>query len=505
MSDLNGSFGKPEGLVGTLGTDKSLNGYLGAVGSLTGELGGSLIPGPQGPQGEKGEKGDKGDKGDTGPQGPAGPAGEPGRDGEKGEKGETGDTGPQGPRGVTGEQGPKGETGPQGPQGEIGPEGPKGDTGAKGDTGERGETGPKGDKGEPGPKGDTGPAGPIGPQGPQGEKGDSGAQGETGPVGPMGPQGDRGPKGDTGETGPQGLKGDKGDKGDPGDDYILTQQDKEDIAGLVDVPVDDVQVNGNSIVSSGIANIPVADGNVIGVVKGGNGGTGVIVSNGGSIYVVKATSAGVKGGLDEYRPIVPQRQHESVFYGLAKAAGDTTMPNSGNAIGTYTPEALVAIHKMLGVYQAPWELINDYTVQENSETVEVTTDLSGQPFELTESFIRVYFQPSLTGKNDYVKGNTYIRNGNNVIEYTGAFPTIRYMANGTATYSEYKQEIIKDILRTVVRTGGGASNTQNEQSISNDISVHVLSIMGMRIRQYNTSSTLIPAGTRIQLYGRRKV
>lgn len=193
MSDLNGSFGKPEGLVGTLGTDKSLNGYLGAVGSLTGELGGSLIPGPQGP---KGEKGDKGDKGDTGPQGEVGPAGPKG---ERGEKGDTGDIGPVGPAGERGEKGDKGDTGDVGPSGPAGPQGPRGDIG---------ETGPKGDTGEPGPKGETG---------------DTGAQGETGPVGPMGPQGDRGPKGDkgdkgdTGETGPQGLKGDKGDKGDPGD------------------------------------------------------------------------------------------------------------------------------------------------------------------------------------------------------------------------------------------------------------------------------------------------
>ena len=316
----------------------------------------------------------------------------------------------------------------------------------------------------------------------------------------MGPQGDRGPKGDTGDTGPQGLKG---DKGDPGDDYILTQQDKEDIAGLVDVPVTDVQIDGTSIVNNGVAEIPVANGNVIGAVKGGNGGTGVIVSNNGTIYTVKATSAGVKGGLDEYRPIVPLRQHESVFYGLAKVAGQDESAST-NAVGTYTPEALVAIQKMLGVYQAPWELINDYTVPEDSETVEVITDLSGQPFELTESFIRVSFQPSLTGKNDYVKGNTYIRNGNNVFEYTGAFPSIRYMANGTATYSEYKQEIIGDILKTDVRTGSGASNTQNAQSISTDPSVHTLSIMGFRLRQYNATSTLIPQGTRIQFYGRRK-
>lgn len=52
-------------------------------------------------------------------------------------------------------------------------------------------------------------AGVIGPQGPQG------IQGATGP---------QGPQGETGATGPQGI---------PGDDYVLTQQDKTDIANIV--------------------------------------------------------------------------------------------------------------------------------------------------------------------------------------------------------------------------------------------------------------------------------
>ena len=67
-----------------------------------------------------------------------------------------------------------------------------------------------------------GPQGPEGPQGEQGEKGDTGAQG---------PQGIQGPKGDTGEQGPQ---GEKGEKGDTGDDYVLTQEDRVEIAGMVD-------------------------------------------------------------------------------------------------------------------------------------------------------------------------------------------------------------------------------------------------------------------------------
>lgn len=55
-------------------------------------------------------------------------------------------------------------------------------------------------------------AGVIGPQGPQG------IQGATGP---------QGPQGETGATGPQGPQG------IPGDDYVLTTQDKTDIANIV--------------------------------------------------------------------------------------------------------------------------------------------------------------------------------------------------------------------------------------------------------------------------------
>lgn len=70
-----------------------------------------------------------GAQGPAGPIGPVGPKGEQGLQGEKGEKGDTGDTGPQGVQGPPGEQGPKGETGPQGPQGEKGDTGPQGPNG----------------------------------------------------------------------------------------------------------------------------------------------------------------------------------------------------------------------------------------------------------------------------------------------------------------------------------------------------------------------------------------
>ena len=157
--------------------------------------------------------------------------------------------------------------------------------------------------------------------------------------------------------GPQGPKGEKGDKGDNGDDYILTQQDKEDIAGLVDVPVDDVRINGTSILNNGVADIPIPNGSTFGVVKvTGSGSEGIVLNPSKQLRIYPISSADAKAGTAQYRPVTPMRQHESVFYGLAKIAGhdekDSTLP-----VGTYTEEAKTAIRTMLGLQ----DVYDDYS------------------------------------------------------------------------------------------------------------------------------------------------
>ena len=224
--------------------------------------------------------------------------------------------------------------GAKGAQGERGEKGDKGDTGAQGIQGERGLTGAKGDKG------DTGVQGIQGPKGDKGDTGEQGPKGDTGATGPQGIQGPKGEKGDTGATGPQGPQG---------DDYVLTAQDKADIAELVDVPVDDVQINGTSIVENGVANVPMADDLNLGAVTvNGSYGIGRFSTNG-ALYINAPTSTYIKSGTNTYRPIVPKFQHESVFYGLAKSAGDTTQSQSSNAVGTYTDTAKGKIQTMLGI------------------------------------------------------------------------------------------------------------------------------------------------------------
>ena len=131
-----------------------------------------------------------------------------------------------------------------------------------------------------------------------------------------------------------------------GEDYVLTQQDKADIAAMVDAPVQDVQVNGTSILSQGVANVPMADTTNPGAVIIGNGLT---LNSSNKLAVSAATTSTVKQGTNTSQPIVPDRQHTATFYGLAKAAGDSTQSQSSNPVGTYTDDAKAAIQQMLDV------------------------------------------------------------------------------------------------------------------------------------------------------------
>ena len=76
---------------------------------------------------------------------------------------------------------------------------------------------------------------------------------------------------------------------------------------------------------------------------------GVGIESGHKLYIEYAPSNLIKSGTGNYRPITPPRQHEAVFYGLAKAAGDVTQSVSSNTVGIYTTEAKAAIKSMLDI------------------------------------------------------------------------------------------------------------------------------------------------------------
>ena len=109
--------------------------------------------------------------------------------------------------------------------------------------------------------------------------------------------------------------------------------------------VTDVQVNGSSILSNGVANFTKATSSNLGLVK--INGYGLNIDGAGTVVVDYAGQSFIKAGYDSFKPVTPSFQHQAVFYGLAKAAGQD-MKESNNAVGTYTTEAASAIRTMIG-------------------------------------------------------------------------------------------------------------------------------------------------------------
>lgn len=233
---------------------------------------------------------------------------------------------------ATGPQGERGETGSQGPRGETGSQGPKGDTGATGAAGADGFS----------------PTATV-------------TQTQSGATISITDK-----TGTTTATVSNGQDGSPGQPGTDGNDGVSPTVTVTDITGghritITDATgahsfdvmdgqdgqgaVQDVQVNGTSVVTGGVANVPKATNNSLGVVQCSDKyGTTAFAS--GIIGIAAAGSGSVKAGDNSARPIACSNQHVSAFYGLAKIAGhdekDSTLP-----VGQYTDAAKSAIHEML--------------------------------------------------------------------------------------------------------------------------------------------------------------
>lgn len=172
----------------------------------------------------------------------------------------------------------------------------------------------------------------------------------------------------------------------------MSAADKIKLNGITaGAAVTDVQVNGTSVVSDGVANIPLASTSTAGVVKFNNT-YGAHTSNG-TFILDRATDLAIKGGDTLYQPIVPYNQHSATFYGLAKAAGDSTQSASDNAVGTYTSEAKTAIRTMLDVASAS-DVSAKYTkpqtgIPASDLAAGVIPDISDKENVLTKSYTTI--------------------------------------------------------------------------------------------------------------------
>ena len=222
--------------------------------------------------------------------------------------------------------------------------------------------------------------------------------------------------------------------------------------------VQDVQINGTSILGAGgVANFPYASSDP-GVIK--IAGYGLTRNNDGVIQVQRGTAAEVKDGTNTNKPIVPVSQHEAAFYGLAKLAG-ADMKDSSNPVGQYTDAAKVAIQKMLGIYEAPWELIREDTVTNAAEAdIEITVDEYGEPFELTDAIVIFYtpVQETASGRGDYGRIRFFYDSSNSDNVWTNTY-TQAANASENVSYGIITQEngmIFKRSMNKTSRSGSGS-------------------------------------------------
>ena len=224
------------------------------------------------------------------------------------------------------------------------------------------------------------------------------------------------PKGVKGDTGEQGIQGEKGDTGNSGVYVGSTDPEDEtvdvwvDDSGDPDAIVEDVQINGSSIVTDGVANIPIVNSReqVGGMVAKTPLWSGITFTDSGA-YLTLASNALIKGGTDNSRTSLINQQHLATFYGLAKAAGhdekDSTLP-----VGQYTDSAQTAIKQMLGVKDD-----YDSLVVEVSGTDPVITGKASYRYNCGELYT-LSITPPETGTMD-------------IIFTSGATPTVLTLPN----------------------------------------------------------------------------
>lgn len=133
------------------------------------------------------------------------------------------------------------------------------------------------------------------------------------------------------------------------------------LRSIPEVPVKNVKIDGSSVVDNqGSANIPKADVSTFGVMRAPNPvSSGLQMDPLGYLKTTEANTSQVQGGTNEYRVIVPNNQHEAVFFGLAKAAGRDLKDVRNVTVGQYPENAKTAIRNMLGVQSSSGAVIDD--------------------------------------------------------------------------------------------------------------------------------------------------
>ena len=129
-------------------------------------------------------------------------------------------------------------------------------------------------------------------------------------------------------------------------------------------------------------------------------------------------------------------------------------------------------------------------------------DISGQPFNLRKGAILVDAKATLTGNRDYLTTYGYglekNNNGHNIL-----FPTCAW-SSATRSIMYYEFELFGDMLPVTKALVFPGYQRSSNGTMAGALSEYA--VTGLRrfsFKQYSTTHTLVPAGTRILIYGIR--
>ena len=242
---------------------------------------------------------------------------------------------------------------------------------------------------------------------PQGIQGIQGAQGPVGPQGIQGPTGPQGERGPTGATGARGPAGETGPQGPKGDNYVLTSEDKADIADIVidELDIDDAptEASTNPVSSGGVFD---ALGDYVPVNSESSNMKGNI-DNDGSIMQEVEISSGAnwkkKSSIYQDGTMVRARVQAlptSAYHAANKAYVDAAVAAAGGGVGVLSFEIVeqngvsfvraletpAEIYQMVMVDEKPLVASTGFAIRsitfddENETTTEMVVEVIGKGY-----------------------------------------------------------------------------------------------------------------------------
>ncbi len=300
-------------------------------------------------------------------------------------------------------------------------------------------------------------------------------------VGEQGPQGEPGEQGVPGERGPQ---GEKGEQGEPGSDASVTAENVKKALGYK--PVQDVQVNGASVLTNGVANVPIANQNELGVVMPDVFAIGVTRT--GTMYIRNALNADVS---------LRSTNAALTAYNLDYATKAAMTDGKGAA---WTMDEQKAARERMGIDKA-FELIEE--IESNgSGIIERSVEPNGTAYSFSQVLCVV-----TAPKNIDAVANIYVATSSS--NYTVSTYTSFPSSSPYFRRAQYNARIANGLL-TLTATDAMISYGDSLYNGSTDAgqvtmspTVYLTKTPISKVAMYNTAHSNIPVGFLFQIYGVR--